>query len=200
MEKIILSVNERSIEIEVAACENAQYLMQRLYGALKSIGFEPDTIEGLIHIQKQSDIEDYIKAQIIAKQESEQPLEVLGMSVSKSKLKELIEVPEIDQIQGIKNEFDLDTLNAFKYLTMIDGIVSLKEDYETYITEKYTTYATTPRQIEITKKLTILRDAMNNWMEATGVTGNNSLVHIEGLKDGVPIGRYSLDVAYIQNR
>jgi hypothetical protein len=199
MEKIILSVNERSIEIEVAACENAQYLMQRLYGALKSIGFEPETVEKLIYIQKQSDIEDYIKNQIIAKRESEQPLEVLGMSVSKSKLKELIEVPNIAQIQGIKNEFDLDTQNAFKYLTMADGIVSLKESYEADITEKYTTYVTTPRQIEITKKLTILRDAMNDWMMTTGVTSNSALSEIKGLKAGIPQGRYSIDIAYILN-
>lgn len=200
MEKIILSVNERSIEIEVAACENAQYLMQRLYGALKSIGFEPETIERLIHIQKQSDIEDYIKTQFIERQESEQSWEVLGMSVSKSKLKELIEVPEIDEIQRIKNEFDLDTLKAFKYLTMTDGIISLKKSYESEITEKYTTYATTPRQIDITKKLIILRDAMNEWMEATGVTNNNSLADIEGLMAGTPQGRYSLDIRYILNR
>lgn len=201
MEKIILAVNEKNIEIEMAACENAQYLMQRLFGVLKEINCEPDTIKGLIDIQSQSDIEDYLKGQIIKKQEAEQPLEVLGMPVNKGKLKELIMIPNINQINSIKNDFDLETMNAFKFLQLNNGEVSLKEEYEEHITEKHTIYTKNERQIEIVNKLTILRDAMNDWMEYTNERSNNSLVAISGLRAGQLIqGRYSLDVNYILSR
>lgn len=199
MEKIKLSVNEKLIEVELAACENAGILMQQLYGALKEAGIVPATIEDLIHIQSKpaSGIEDYVKSEMIAKHESEQPLEVAGMPVDPEKLKDMITVTGMSNIKRIKNKFDQDTVNAFRFLTLSGGIVSLKTGYEDVINEKHTLYASGPRQIDAVKKLTEIRDAINTWMEFRGVTDNQSLTEIKGLIAGEPVGRYSLDVGFI---
>lgn len=136
MNKIILSVNEGKIEIETAACENARYFAQRLYGALKEIGCEPTSLQELRKIISYSNVSDYIKSRLVSQQKTEQPLEVLGMPVNTEKLKELIEVPNLDEIISLINEFDQETINAFRYLTLPDGIFSLTADYIQDITEK----------------------------------------------------------------
>lgn len=200
MEKVILEVHEDQIDVELSACENARYLMQRLFGKFKDIGLEPMTMQKLAHIQSQTDIKDYILSEIIALHETVQPLHVLGMPVSKSKLKDLIDIPEISEIKKIKEGFDNQTVKAIGYLMFEGGLISLKSGYEEEIREKYTVYTENPRQVEIVKKLTVLRDALNDWMDSCNVTNNNSLPFIDGLVDGVPQGRYSLDVAYIQRR
>ena len=197
MDKLKLSIDESRIEIETAACENAKNLAQRLYGALKETGCEPGTVQELRQIISLPDLTDYIKNRIISRQKAEQPLEVLGMQVNTGKLKELIEVPNVSLIVSLADSFDYDTLAAFRYLTLSQGMFSLEPDYRKDITERNTVYAMGKRQVEAARKLIAMRDALNDWNDYRGVTSNQHINDIPGLIPGSKPGRYDLDIGYI---
>lgn len=199
MDKIELSVNESRIEIESAACENAKRLAQRLYGTLKEVGCEPGTVQELRQIISRSDLIDHIKNRIISRQESEQSLEVLGMQVNPDKLKELITVPNASLIVSLVDSFDHDTIAAFKYLTLSQGVFSLAPDYKKDITDRNTVYATGKKQIEAARMLITMRDVFNKWNDYLGVTSNQHMKDIPGLKISSRPGHYALDTGYITN-
>lgn len=199
MNKAVIRIDKTRIDQAFSACEDVYKLVQRLHTQLKGLDCEPGTMQELKNILSSYDLDNLLKDKIIEKKGTDKQLNISGLTLDKTKLRELFTVPNI---QDIKRTIDyLQAIpgyqDALKRLDLTAGVFSVVPTCKRDITELYTHYAYGDNQIEALKKLTALKNAFNDWLAFRNVTDNQGLDYIKGLRLADTPGRYELDEAYI---
>jgi hypothetical protein len=128
---------------------------------ISHIEFMPDT-----YSINNSEIEHLVRGMLVDKIENP---EVAGMKISKVKLKELIELPDLnnltDSLEKVCTilEQNKEKRRVFDYYEIVDGVFQTISNYENIIESRWSYYAKTDNQILLTQEITKAMDALNNY-------------------------------------
>ncbi len=187
--KEAIYTDKQRVETIKNVCSYAQTTMQSIYDELVKTGCEFTAREILDIWQMQAD-EDYIKGMIVKKKLETDPPVMFGMKLSENKLSQMIEVDNMAEILAtykkkqlyINNDSAATVGYADKFLSIIDGVVSLAVDYETTIADDCTLFVTTLEQQEKVTKLVNIAEALNG-LDGVLLPGWRGEIEIEGLKE-----------------
>ncbi len=108
----------------------------------------------------------------ISRMDNTENLTVAGIPINKEKFKELIQINNSFEITQKVEEF-ITNLKAYISLPNIiitNNIASIRPDIDEYLLEKHSTFADTPKQIEITNNLLKLKEALNTYLDSIDST------------------------------
>ena len=178
--------DERLIGEITEAAESARDTAQIIYDELIKTGvdFTKDEIFDIWQIQATP---EYIKEKVIDKKLEAEPPVIFGMTLSKEKLHDLVEIENMEEITntyiGVPYTYQRSNLNANygRGLCEIDnGVVKFVANFEDLVFDECTLYATTPEQKLMLQKLLAVVEPLNA-LDGVLVEGWRSDVDIRGL-------------------
>lgn len=204
MEKLEIYKDHKNIAKDIEICQDAKDTIQKLYDVFAGYGCNL-TSENLYEIAqntrfggiKEEFVTNAVKDIIINNQTGTETPKIMGLTINKERLRDLIVVPNMQEIIEILCEFNNDILNLKDLITIQSGKVEISNDYKVIIEKKHTEFAEGKTQIIRAKVLINLRDALNEYLKENILNTFYGIPEVLGLK--TMDGKYEIDSYYVKN-
>ncbi|GAT64356.1 hypothetical protein [Paludibacter jiangxiensis] len=204
--RILLYKNDTAINDITVRCSTSIGTLQQICSELQTLGCTIDVNKILNTINRThyntdqyttGEIADNIRLLVIELM-GETPT-IGGLSLSKNKLKDIIEIPNFDTILSLVKQLPQPITTIKPYLVVTTGNIALKPDYKQLIETAYSRYAETQKQIDLYNFLTNTKDALNAHIEKLSYSGS-FLPELAGLKPNHHAKRYEVDGQFVMNK
>lgn len=172
MDKIEIYKDIQNIAKDIEICQNAKETIQSLYDEFAVYGCNL-TIEKIHEIAgntkfgniKDEFVMNAVKDIIINYKTGTETPTILGLTISKESLRDMIVVSNMKEIINSLRDFSKEIWNVKDLISIQDGKAIISNDFEITIEKKHTVFAEGKKQIDRAKVLINLRDAMNEYLK-----------------------------------
>ena len=184
--EILLYKNEIAIDQITERCETSIGILQQICCELKTLGcpVDVDKLLETINTHQYTPHETGNNIRLLVIELMEEMPTIGGLSLSKNKLKDIIEIPNLDTILELVKQVPQPISTAKRYIAISGDSVALVENYKGLIIASNSRYATTQKQIDLYNDITQTKDVLNAHIakfpfydflpEMTGLIANNS--------------------------